>query len=79
MGASLHYRDSVPQHLRTEQDMAAFVKELMANNNEEFRAMKLVVLGNGRVGKTTLLCALKKLLDPNFNGVMRTYFMIFSH
>jgi len=49
----------VPRHLLNE----SFLIELM-KNSEEWRAMKLVVLGNGRIGKTTLLQSLKKLI-PN--------------
>lgn len=35
----------------------------LQDSSEEWRAIKLVVLGNGRIGKTTLLKALKQSLN----------------
>ncbi len=54
------YRDSVPRDTKINQ-IEKFVEQLLAGS-EERREMKLVVLGNGRIGKTTLLCTIKKLL-----------------
>lgn len=42
--------------------MRAALEELK-KSSEVWRAMKLVVLGHGRIGKTTLLHVLKSLLD----------------
>lgn len=39
------------------------LKELM-EANEEWRLMKVIVLGNGRIGKTTFIHFLHKLLAP---------------
>eukprot|EP00026_Physarum_polycephalum_P001439 Phypoly_transcript_01440.p1 GENE.Phypoly_transcript_01440~~Phypoly_transcript_01440.p1 ORF type:complete len:1130 (-),score=207.03 Phypoly_transcript_01440:9-3374(-) len=65
LGAGKILRNSIPHHLTKDRDVRAFVTELM-KSSEELRAMKLVVLGNGRIGKTTLLHAMQKILDPNF-------------
>lgn len=48
--------------------MNQFLTELM-QSSDELRAMKLVVLGNGRIGKTTLINAMKTAIDPDFNKV----------
>jgi hypothetical protein len=37
----------------------------LKKQSEEWRAMKLVTLGHGRIGKTTLLNKLRSILDPN--------------
>lgn len=67
MGASKIQRNSIPQHLQ-DNDIKEFLSQLM-KSGEEFRAMKLVVLGNGRIGKTTLLHTIKKILDESFDKV----------
>ncbi len=54
------YRDSVPRDTPIDR-IEKFVEQLL-NGSEERREMKLVVLGNGGIGKTTLLYTTKKLL-----------------
>jgi hypothetical protein len=39
------------------------VLEQLANDSQEWKAMKLVILGNGQVGKTTMLHAIKGILN----------------
>ncbi len=43
--------------------MREYVKQLLSGS-EKWRAMKMVILGNGRIGKTTLLDAFEHLLLP---------------
>lgn len=40
----------------------SFLVDLM-KKGEEWRSLKLVVLGNGQIGKTTLIRAIKQLLN----------------
>jgi energy-coupling factor transporter ATP-binding protein EcfA2 len=56
-------RESVPQG----QDIEHVVKELKLSS-EPWNAIKLVVLGHGRIGKTTLLSSLEDILKPNSNN-----------
>ncbi len=59
------HRNSVPRSIHMgKHEMKHYVKELIAGG-EQRKAMKLVVLGNGRIGKTTLLRAFDKLLFPD--------------
>jgi hypothetical protein len=69
MGVGKVLRDSIPRHLEKKEDMESFLKELMASS-EPLRSMKLVVLGNGQIGKTTLLHAMKNILSPNSKQVI---------
>lgn len=66
LGAEEEDRNSIPPHLKSRDEMRKFLFELR-RGFEEWRAMKLVVLGHGRIGKTTLLHALKGLLKQNPN------------
>ncbi len=45
-------------------EMRTFISQLI-QEGEQWKSMKMVVLGNGRIGKTTLLRAFDKLLDPS--------------
>jgi hypothetical protein len=65
-------RNSIPQSLEKEGDIRAFLKELM-EGSKDLRAMKLIVLGDGRVGKTTLLNAMKAVLEPKHHQVTFTF------
>jgi len=53
-------RNSVPQNLEEEQ-IQPFLQQLMTSS-EAWRAIKLVILGNGRIGKTTMLHAVRRIL-----------------
>ena len=53
---------SVPQTLTKEEELKTFLKELKTQG-EKWNALKLVVLGHGEVGKTTLIQAIKRSLD----------------
>ena len=66
--AGRHQRNSVPRHLVIEKDIHNFLMELQ-HSSENWHAMKLVVLGNGQIGKTTMLHAMKKLLNQNLPQV----------
>ncbi len=44
--------------------MRQFIQQLMAEA-EEWKAIKMVVLGHGRVGKTTLLHAINQIMTPS--------------
>ncbi len=52
--------------------MRQFLQQLMAEA-EEWKAIKMVVLGHGRIGKTTLLHAINQIMDPS--SVQVYYFM----
>jgi hypothetical protein len=51
--------------LKDEESIENFLKELISKKSEPWRAMKMVMLGHGRIGKTTLLHAMKSILQPN--------------
>lgn len=48
----------------SEEEMRAFISQLI-EEGEQWKSMKMVVLGNGRIGKTTLLRTFDQLLDPS--------------
>jgi hypothetical protein len=73
MKASKVQIKSIPQNMKKE-DIQEFIKDLMKSSNE-LRAMKLVVLGDGRIGKTTLLNSMKLILDPDSHKVSSLIFM----
>lgn len=73
LGLGLADRNSVPPHLKTKDQIRAFLLELRSGF-EEWRAMKMVVLGHGRIGKTTLLTAIKSLLQQ-----LSKVFQMFTH
>jgi hypothetical protein len=50
--------------IENEEQIETFVKELIAHP-APWRAIKLVTLGHGRIGKTTLLNKLRLIVDPN--------------
>jgi hypothetical protein len=56
-------RNSVPRNTK-EGDIKPFLIELMKNSTP-WHSMKLVVLGNGRIGKTTLLDTMLQLLKSS--------------
>ncbi len=59
------HRNSVPRNINMrEEEMRNYIKQLISGS-EQWRAMKLVVLGNGRIGKTTLLRAFDRILFPS--------------
>lgn len=60
-------RKSAPPHLKTKEEMENFFFELQ-QGFEDWRAMKLVVIGHGKIGKTTLLHAIKKILKQDTSG-----------
>ncbi len=63
------HRNSVPRNVNMkEEEMRNFVEQLIAGS-EQWKAMKLVVLGNGRIGKTTLLRAFDQLLPGSSQKV----------
>ena len=53
---------SVPQTLTKEEELRTFLNELKTQG-EKWNALKLVVLGHGEVGKTTLIHAVRRSLD----------------
>ena len=53
---------SVPQTLTEEEELRTFLNELKTQG-EKWNALKLVVLGHGEVGKTTLIHAIRRCLD----------------
>ena len=60
LGVGSEIRNSVHQRHK---EIEHFVKELKLSS-EPWKTIKLVVLGHGRIGKTTLLSALENILNP---------------
>ena len=58
---SAYIRNSIPEKLTNESDIRDYL-HLMKEDSIEWNAMKLVVLGHGRIGKTTLIQTLKHIL-----------------
>ena len=56
-------RRSVPRSMDVK-DISPFLNDMM-KNSEPWKAIKLVVLGHGRIGKTTMLQILKRLISTN--------------
>jgi hypothetical protein len=75
MGAGKILRDSIPHHLDNSKQIYEFLEALTAGS-EPLRSMKLVVLGNGQIGKTTLINAMKNMLNPNNQKVHCHYCVI---
>jgi hypothetical protein len=59
------HRRSVPNHLTTKTDIRKFLLELN-RGFEEWKAMKIVFLGNGRISKTTLLNVIKNVMGISY-------------
>ena len=55
---------SVPQTLTNKEELRIFLNELKTQG-EKWNALKLVVLGHGEVGKTTLIHAIRRCMDPS--------------
>ena len=62
-------RQSVP-HSLAQESIQPFLEDLMTKS-EPWRAMKLVVLGNGQIGKTTMLHSLKQLVQTSEGSKVR--------
>ncbi len=59
------HRNSVPRRSdMPKEEMREYLKQLMSEG-EQWKAIKMVVLGNGRIGKTTLLHSIHQLLTPS--------------
>ncbi len=55
-------RNSVPRVPMEKDEMRKYIDQLISDS-EPWRAIKMVVLGNGRIGKTTLLRYIDKIID----------------
>jgi hypothetical protein len=60
---SLQQRNSIPIGQMDKSAIRDFLQELK-RSSEPMRAMKLVILSHGRIGKTTLLHHMKEILHP---------------
>lgn len=69
LGASKLQRDSVPQGELSELQIKQVLLELQ-RSSAPWNKMKLIVLGHGRIGKTTLLTAMHNILDPASKGIV---------
>ncbi len=72
------HRNSVPRVASLDRSkMRRFVQQLIASG-EQWKSMKMVVLGNGRIGKTTLLNAFDEILHPDTSlKVWCPFFLLF--
>lgn len=75
LGASQLHRNSVPLSLEQDQ-IEAFLKESI-RQSEVWKTMKLVVLGHGRVGKSTLLHQLRDFKASSWSIHLSNQFIIF--
>lgn len=66
VGASELQRNSVPQGQLSGEQIVNLLEELK-RSSEPWKKMRLIVLGHGRIGKTTLLKAIHNLLDPSLH------------
>lgn len=55
------YRDSIPKSCTTEEKMNKYL-DLLVGSSSPMRSMKMIVLGNGRIGKTTFVKYLSNVL-----------------
>ncbi len=59
------HRNSVPRKPDMKEDeMRQFIQQLMTDA-EEWKAIKMVVLGHGQIGKTTLLHTINQIVTPS--------------
>ncbi len=64
-------RNSVPRRPDMSKDeIRAYIQQLMSEA-EEWKAIKMIVLGHGRIGKTTLLHSIHQIIDPS---IIQVYF-----
>lgn len=56
-------------------DVEPFLRDLM-KKNEELRTMKIILLGNGRIGKITLVRAFKNILNTASSEVRSSAILI---
>ncbi len=65
-------------------EIKKYIQELM-RDAEEWRAIKMVVVGNGRIGKTTLLHSVNDILNSSsisvyiLNYVIHHLFLLIFH
>jgi hypothetical protein len=59
--AGMAHLESVPDTLTTTREIRDYLRECM-EGTEEWRAMRIIVLGHGRIGKTTLICSIQDIL-----------------
>ena len=59
-------RHSIPKQLETGESIVRFLRELVFNGIP-LNSMKLAFLGNGQVGKTSLLNAIRDVLEEDIN------------
>ncbi len=57
-------------------DIRKYIQQLISEG-EEWKAIKMVVLGNGRIGKTTLLRAFDDILRPDQSTKVHYFFLLF--
>lgn len=65
LGASVIQRNSIPEGYFSEDQIEEILLELI-KSSEKWNSMKLIILGHGQIGKTTLLTEFKTLIDPRF-------------
>jgi GTP-binding protein EngB required for normal cell division len=77
----MQFKHSVPKHLDLENDIQTFLTQLKKNNAKQWKKLKIVFLGHGEVGKTSLLHAVQWLQDHvcSFPSISQNifYFNIF--
>jgi hypothetical protein len=59
------HRDSIPEFLTNKEEIIRFLEELQ-KSSEEWRVMKLIILGNGQIGKTTFVQFIKQITNLVF-------------
>ncbi len=70
------HRNSVPRRADMKDcEMREYVEQLISEG-EQWKSLKMVVLGNGQIGKTTLLHAFNQLLIPGYQLRVCYFFRI---
>jgi len=67
--------ESVPNNINTVEEIEQFIIDL-CEQGEEWNTLKLVVLGHGEVGKTTLLHTIRRYLEDT-SWLVRVCFFIY--
>ncbi len=62
LNANRLLRNSIPLKMDDKEEIAPLLHHLIAGS-EEWRAMRIVVLGHGRIGKTALIREVKAILN----------------
>lgn len=70
LGTSHIYNFVNTNHLKINESTLNKLQKMMNDSKEEWRAMKVIVLGHGRIGKTSLITRLHEIFNQHENKVL---------